>query len=125
MDMEDEDGGLFNIELSSDESVSESEKTPRDFQSEEDFQRQRREWKVKIEEGEIWKALKLPVDDPTKPESQMILHAIEELYFFRRYEEARQLSNDVLKGKLNGEFRGVLEKYRAKCEAQLISATKQ
>lgn len=55
--MEDEDGGLFNIEVSSDESVNESEKVPRDFQSEEDFQKQRREWKVKVEKGEVcsWK----------------------------------------------------------------------
>jgi len=48
MEMEDEDGGLFNIEVS-----SENEKVPRDFQSEEDFQRQRREWKVKVEKGEV------------------------------------------------------------------------
>ena len=51
--MEDEDGGLFNIEVSSDESVNEVEKVPRDFQSEEDFQRQRREWKPKVERGEV------------------------------------------------------------------------
>jgi hypothetical protein len=53
MEMEDEDGGLFNIEVSSDESVNESEKVPRDFQSEEDYQRQRAEWKVKVEKGEV------------------------------------------------------------------------
>lgn len=51
--MDDEDGGLFNIEVSSDESVNEPEKVPRDFQSEEDYQRQRREWKVTVEEGEV------------------------------------------------------------------------
>jgi hypothetical protein len=50
--MEDDDGGLFNIEVSSDESVNDSEKIPRDFQSEEDFQRQRKEWKPKDERGE-------------------------------------------------------------------------
>ena len=50
--MEDEDGGLFNIEVSSDESVHGSEKIPRDFQSEEDFQRQRNAWKPKVEKGE-------------------------------------------------------------------------
>ena len=54
-EMEDEDGGLFNIEVSSDESVNESVKVPRDFQSEEDFQRQRKEWKVKTEKGEVCK----------------------------------------------------------------------
>ena len=51
--MEDEDGGLFAIEVSSDESAKASEKIPRDFQSEEDFARQRREWKVKVEKGEV------------------------------------------------------------------------
>jgi hypothetical protein len=54
--MDDEDGGLFNIEVSSeDEAENESEKVPRDFQSEEDFQRQRAEWKPKIELGEVRK----------------------------------------------------------------------
>jgi hypothetical protein len=52
--MEDEYGGLFNIEVSSEDEVeTESEKVPRDFQSEEDFQRQRVEWKPKIEVGEV------------------------------------------------------------------------
>jgi len=51
--MEDENGGLFNIEISSDESVNEVEKVPRDFQSEEDFQKQKRNWKVKTEKGEV------------------------------------------------------------------------
>ena len=108
--MEDQDGGLFNIEVSSDESVDEkSDQVPRYFQSEEDFQRQRKEWKPKIESGEvcsplvvdsilyhmltfewIWKTLNIPLDNPSKPQSQSILHAIEELYFFMRYEEAKK-----------------------------------
>ena len=50
-EMEDEDGGLFNIEVGSDESVNKSEKVPRDFQSEEDFQKQRKGWKPRIEMG--------------------------------------------------------------------------
>ena len=52
--MEDEDGGLFNIEVSSDESVNDAEKVPRDFQSQEDFQRQRRGWRPKVERGEVY-----------------------------------------------------------------------
>ena len=52
--MEGEDGGLFNIEISSeDEAEDESEKKPRDFQSEEDFQKQKAEWKPKFEVGEV------------------------------------------------------------------------
>jgi hypothetical protein len=56
--MVDDDGGLFNIELSSsDESVDVKEKVPRDFQSEDDFERQRKEWKPKIEAGEVGRSL--------------------------------------------------------------------
>lgn len=52
--MEDESGGLFNIELDdSEESIDESEKLPRDFQTEEAFQQQRQEWKPKIEVGNV------------------------------------------------------------------------
>jgi hypothetical protein len=52
--MEDETGGLFNIEPeSSEDSADEGQKVPRDFQSEEDFQKQRREWKPKNEFGEV------------------------------------------------------------------------
>jgi hypothetical protein len=54
--MEDDDGGLFNIQLSSgDEAGNESEKLPRDFQSEEDFKRQRAEWRPVAEVGEVRK----------------------------------------------------------------------
>ncbi|PMD27329.1 hypothetical protein NA56DRAFT_641039 [Hyaloscypha hepaticicola] len=118
--MEDENGGLFNIEVSSeDEAKTESEKVPRDFQSEEDFQRQRAQWKPKIEVGELRKTLKLPVDNPSKPESQTILHAIEELYFFKRYEEALKLVQEALNGELISEFRKTLEDYKARCQNKL------
>lgn len=123
--MEDEDGGLFNIEVSSDdEGVNESEKVPRDFQSEEGFQRQRAEWKPKIEIGELWKTLKLPIDNPSKPESQAIMHAIEELYFFRRYEEALKVAEEALKGKLIEEFRKTLEDYRTRSQIKIQNAAK-
>ena len=51
--MEDEDGGLFNIEVSSEDEAVKEEKVSRDFQSEDDFQRQKAEWKPKIEVGEV------------------------------------------------------------------------
>lgn len=49
----DDETKFFNIEVSSDESVDDTKKVPRDFQSEEDFQKQRREWKPKNEVGEV------------------------------------------------------------------------
>lgn len=68
---------------------------------------------------QLWKTLKLPVDNPSKPESQTILHAIEELYFYRRYEEARRVVEDVLRGELSVEFRKLMVGYKERCEAKL------
>lgn len=67
----------------------------------------------------IWKMLKLPLDNPSKQESQTMLHAIEELYFFRKYEEARKVADEVLKGKLNQDFRRIVNDYRGRCECRL------
>lgn len=56
MDGEDESGGLFNIEFDSEDEKAAAEqenKVPRDFQSEEDFQEQVREWAPKVETGEV------------------------------------------------------------------------
>jgi hypothetical protein len=52
--MEGESGGIFNIELDdAAESVDESERIPRNFQSENDFKKQRDGWKPKSEVGEV------------------------------------------------------------------------
>ena len=64
--------------------------------------------------------MRLPIDNPTKQDSQTILHAVEELYFFRRYEEASRVVREALGGKgLIAEFKTVLEGYGNKCEARM------
>lgn len=68
--------------------------------------------------------MKLPIDNPSKPESQTILHAIEELYFFRRYEEALKVVEEALKGKLISDFRKLLEDYRMRCQTKIQNITK-
>jgi hypothetical protein len=68
---------------------------------------------------QLWKSLKLPVDNPSKPESQTILHAIEELYFFKRHEEALKVVEEALKGKLIEDFTKTLEDYKARCEKKI------
>lgn len=145
---DDENGGLFNIEVSSEEEDVE-EKVPRDFQSEVDFQRVKAEYQPKVEVGgvsayihtlnhstkrpllieilafQLWKTLQLPKDNPSKIESQTMLHAIEELYFFKRYEEALEVTEDALKGELVADFRKTLEEYRSRCQAKIGKALKQ
>lgn len=49
-----------------------------------------------------------------------MLHVIEELYFYRRYEEARGFTEEALKGQgLIDEFRNTLESYLERCERKL------
>ena len=75
--------------------------------------------------AQLWKTLKLPVDNPSKPESQTILHAIEELYFFKRYEEALKITEEALKGELIRDFRKTLEDYKMSCLKKIQNMTKQ
>lgn len=67
----------------------------------------------------MWKTLTLPVDNPSKIESQKILHAIEELYFFRRYDEALNVTMKALEGELSAEFRKILEDYQRRCQVKM------
>lgn len=59
------------------------------------------------------------MNNPSKPESQTILHSIEELYFLRSYAEAESLTSKALEGKLQDDFRATLEDYLARCRAKL------
>jgi len=121
----DQDGDLLNIDLgSSDESTPPSPKLPRDHQTEADFLSQKASWKPKIEQGHVSKNLVLPIDDPSKPESESIKHAIEELYFFGRYVEAVEFVDLALKGNLNDDFRSTLDDYKGRCEAKIHCGSK-
>lgn len=52
--MDDDESGLFSIEVSPPPSPDNaSEKLPRDHQSEADFQHQKAEWTPKVEVGEV------------------------------------------------------------------------
>jgi hypothetical protein len=59
------------------------------------------------------------MNHPSKPESQTILHAIEELYFLRCYAEAEKLTSKALEGQLQDDFRATLQDYLARCRAKL------
>ncbi|KAI9738452.1 MAG: hypothetical protein M1818_005349 [Claussenomyces sp. TS43310] len=115
--MEDESDGLLAIDISSDETPP-TPKAPRDQQTAADFLAVKASWRPKIEQGEIYKTFQLPINNPTKQQSQAILHAIEELYFYRRYDEATSIAEKALVGELTQEFRRVLTEYRDKCYAK-------
>ncbi|KAI0179524.1 hypothetical protein GGR52DRAFT_570405 [Hypoxylon sp. FL1284] len=115
------DAGLFGIHLSDSEDgarangdAEPAEGAPpkrddrrvssdRTAQSEEEFEAVRKGYVVKVENGEIWKTIKLPLGTGriSKPDAQALLHAVEELYFFRRYAEGARFVRAVL-GESNG-----------------------
>ncbi|RYP31949.1 hypothetical protein DL767_005490 [Monosporascus sp. MG133] len=128
------DSGLLGIQLSSDtedgaDSKSaaadvEAERAARVAQSEEAFQAVKKSYRVKVENGEIWSTIKLPLGPRriSKPEAQALLHAVEELYFFRRYAEGaafvRRVLDDCGGGGapgLDDDTRDLLLYYEKKC----------
>ncbi|KAI0012661.1 hypothetical protein F4779DRAFT_614385 [Xylariaceae sp. FL0662B] len=101
IDSDFDDSGLFGIQLSDSDGDANAKNAPpapaRDAQSEEAFEAVRRTYRAKVENGEIWKTIKLPLGPHvSKPEAQALLHAVEELYFFRRYAEGARFVTAVL-----------------------------
>lgn len=74
---------------------------------------------------QIWRTINLPLDPGagaavTKPEAQALLHAVEELYFFRRYGEGAAFVRRVLNGDgaapgLDEDTRKMLRYYETRC----------
>ncbi|XWX01633.1 hypothetical protein V2A60_009661 [Cordyceps javanica] len=114
-----EDIGILNIEVSDAEDTPAEKKAKRTGQSEEEFQAVRQTYATRVQNGN------LPLrSDASKMDVQELLHAVEELYFFRRYREAADLAAEVLSGgggsgaALDADSRQLLEKYEAKCRAK-------
>src|SRR3954468_12405538 len=75
---------------------------------------------------QIWKSLKVPLGPRRVPkhEGQELLHAVEELYFFRRFEEAVSFVGKVFEGEgggdgLDTDVRDTLRTYERKCLGKL------
>ncbi|KAI0134328.1 hypothetical protein BJ170DRAFT_195017 [Xylariales sp. AK1849] len=126
MDPSELDSGLFGISLSdAEDSVPEASNpkmpgTARTGQTEENFRIVKHNYMVKVENGEIWKTTKSPLGEKaTKQEAQALLHAVEELYFFKMYHEGAAFVMTVLggdhEGALDRDVRNLLEYYQVKC----------
>lgn len=76
---------------------------------------------------QIWKTVRLPLGPQvSKPEAQTLLHAVEELYFFRRFPEGARLARSVIDddvgvGKLDGDTLKTLLYYEKKCSDKITS----
>ncbi|ROV99602.1 hypothetical protein VPNG_07715 [Cytospora leucostoma] len=137
MDVDDNiDSGLFNISISDSEEddvdvshgiAQGGAKRDRTGQSEAQFEAVKRDYRAKIENGNIYKSVKLPSHGQqklSKQEAQELLHAVEELYFYRRYDEAVAFVGRVFEGDGAGEglerdVRDLLKTYEQKCQGKL------
>ncbi|KAL2126605.1 hypothetical protein VTI74DRAFT_558 [Chaetomium olivicolor] len=98
--------------------------------SEEAFQCLKQTYRPKVENGNIHQTITLPIPLSStplpKPEAQELLHAVEELYFFRKYAEAVQFLEKVFESegsaRIDGETGRLLRVYRERCIAQLERA---
>ncbi|KAJ3475131.1 hypothetical protein NLG97_g9562 [Lecanicillium saksenae] len=119
-----EDDGLLNIEISDTEDTPAEKKAKRTGQSEEEFQAVRKTYVAKVQNGDIYKHIQLPLpSSASKMDIQEVLHAVEELYFFRRFQEAVDFTVQVLQGEsrgvLDADSLQLLEKYQVRCKAKL------
>ncbi|KAH7255453.1 uncharacterized protein BKA55DRAFT_688469 [Fusarium redolens] len=119
MDEEDPLANFAFADVSSDEAdEAEATKSRRTGQSEEAWRVVQKEYRAKVENGDIYQKVKLPLGpDATKMDIQEVIHAVEEHYFFHRYREAEQLAGDALRdGKgLDRDSRQLLETYKDRC----------
>ncbi|KAL7794737.1 hypothetical protein V8C43DRAFT_280097 [Trichoderma afarasin] len=120
-----EENDLFNIQISDSEDDKAEKKSKRTGQSEDDFKAVKNTYHAKVENGNIYQTLSLPLGpDANKQHVQEVIHAAEELYFFRRYQQVVDLVSKVLdlegdKGGLDEESRELLIMYQSICRQKM------
>ncbi|KAH7148456.1 hypothetical protein EDB81DRAFT_463623 [Dactylonectria macrodidyma] len=122
--MDDDENTLFNIQVSdaSDDEERESKQARRTGQTEDAWDAVRRAYRPKFENGNIHKTIKLPIENgASKQLLQEVLHAVEELYFFRHYERAAQFINEIFSSGscLDDDTQRSLLTYQEKCQKKL------
>ncbi|KAK2593881.1 hypothetical protein QQS21_008401 [Conoideocrella luteorostrata] len=122
--MDDEDGGILNIEISDDEVDVTKKKADRTGQTEDEFQVVKQNYQARVENGEIHKHVQLPLQPGiNKMRTQEVIHAVEELYFHRRYQDGVDLVNRAFGNcgaeAIDNDSRQLLETYREKCQQKV------
>ncbi|EHK39546.1 uncharacterized protein TrAtP1_006970 [Trichoderma atroviride] len=120
-----DENDLFNIQVSDSEDDKVEKKSRRTGQTEDEFQAVKNTYRAKVENGNIQQTITLPLEPgANKQHVQEVLHAAEELYFFRRYQEVVDLVSRVLtpegdKGGLDEETRQILSMYQSRCRQKM------
>nr|CDP26020.1 Putative protein of unknown function [Podospora anserina S mat+] len=95
----------------------------------------KKEYFPRVENGDLWTQIPLPLTpEPdanrggliSKPQAQDLLHAVEELYFYRRYSDGigfvKKIMADGGEQKIDLETRELLRKYEGRCKSKLESS---
>ncbi|KFY87592.1 hypothetical protein V500_06884 [Pseudogymnoascus sp. VKM F-4518 (FW-2643)] len=117
-----DDGGFLAMDLGSSDSESGAApevKVPRDFQSQEDYEAQKASWKPTVDDGELYKTLDLPLNNPSKQQFQAIIHAIEQWYFYDDFRAASELAEKALEGDMEEDYRKTIVSYHVRCVEML------
>ncbi|KAK0739951.1 hypothetical protein B0T21DRAFT_330275 [Apiosordaria backusii] len=135
---------LLNLNLSSSDSDPEdlascpakepASRADRSALSQEAFNALKQSYIPRVENGELWRTIPFPLTPESdanrgglisKPQAQDLLHAVEELYFYRRYTEAVEFLDRIWadggEAKIDGETRELLRKYEGRCKFRLAA----
>ncbi|KAK3326431.1 hypothetical protein B0H66DRAFT_550922 [Apodospora peruviana] len=117
-DSEPEEAANPNTTTSNSTTSNGNSRSDRNALSETNFQLLKQNYMPKIENGKIHKSIQLPLSSISKPDAQQLLHAVEELYFYRRYDEAVDFVRKVFSGpevNLDQETKRLLGYYEKRC----------
>ncbi|CEI67260.1 hypothetical protein FVEN_g5831 [Fusarium venenatum] len=117
MDEEDPLANFAFADVSSDEADEVDTKSRRTGQSEEAWRVIQKGYEAKVENGNIYQKIKLPLGPgASKMDIQEVIHAVEEHYFFRRYKEAEELAKEILSTStgLDKDSQQLLQEYQDK-----------
>ncbi|PNY29940.1 Uncharacterized protein TCAP_00149 [Tolypocladium capitatum] len=126
---DDDDDGILNIEISDNE--DDQKRADRTGQTEAAFQAVKRNYRVKVENGEASRLsshFKRHTNShrASKQDLQEVVHAVEELYFFRRYREALDflatVQHDGSANAFDNDTRKLLDTYGKHCLQKLNSS---
>ncbi|KAG6003750.1 hypothetical protein E4U21_001753 [Claviceps maximensis] len=130
--MDQEDNPIFNIQLSEPEDQDldpVKKKADRTGQTEEEFQLVKDMYRARVENGQMYEHVQVPLrPGANKMHTQEVIHAVEELYFHRQFQQAIDLVNQAFghngAASVDNDSRQLLTTYREKCQLKLNASTR-
>ncbi|KAG5976359.1 hypothetical protein E4U55_007341 [Claviceps digitariae] len=131
--MDQEDNPILNIQLSDAEDQDldpAKKKADRTAQTEDEFQAVKEVYRARVENGNMYEHVELPLrPGANKMHTQEVIHAVEELYFHRQFQQAIDLVDRAFdhngEASVDNDSRQLLTTYREKCQHKLDASKHQ